>query len=164
MLGKALKTFSPEIEDLNWHTQSSKDILKNLNPDYRESLTPNAVVVGNMIPSYFPCCPQEKSENPLQEYFTRLQPGNVYYMNSKYKVLVQKIAFVMIKLLLNAKVAMEKILLSLGVLVSFSMKMVYMFMIYTKPVLKKKVQINILLFFRAKIGLAVRCLMIIARN
>ena len=35
-------------------------------------------------------------------------------------------------------------------------------MIYTKPVLKKKVQINILQFFRAKNGLAVRCLMIIA--
>lgn len=92
-----------EIEDLNWHTQSSKDVLKNLNPDYRESLTPNAVVVGNMIPSYFPCCPQEKSENPLQEYFTKLQPGNVYYMNSKYKVLVQQIAFVDDKIIIKCE-------------------------------------------------------------
>ena len=102
-LGKALKTFSQEIEDLNWHTQSSKDVLKNLNPDYRESLTPNAVVVGNMIPSYFPCCPQEKSKNPLQEYFTRLQPGNVYYMNSKYKVLVQQTAFVDNKIIIKCE-------------------------------------------------------------
>lgn len=102
-LGKALKTFSQEIKDLNWHTQSSKDVLKNLNPDYRESLTPNAVVVGNMIPSYFPCCPQEKSENPLQEYFTRLQPSNVYYMNSKYKVLVQQTAICSDKIIIKCE-------------------------------------------------------------
>ena len=84
---------SEEIEKLDWHSQNSKAELKNLNPDYRESLTPNAVVIGNMIPSYFPCCPQEKPDDPIKKYFEQLQPGNVYYMNSKYKVLVQQTAF-----------------------------------------------------------------------
>lgn len=84
---------SEEIEELDWHTQNSKAELKKMNPDYRESLTPNAIVIGNMIPSYFPCCPQEKTANPLKQYFEQLQPGNVYYMNSKYKVLVQQTAF-----------------------------------------------------------------------
>lgn len=56
-----LKFSTPqEIDELNWHTIDNKAELKIINPDYRESLTPNAVVIGNMIPSYFPCCPKEK--------------------------------------------------------------------------------------------------------
>ena len=56
-----------------------------------------------MIPSYFPCCPQEKSENPLKTYFKQLQPGNVYYMNSKYKVLVQQTAFIDDKIIIKCE-------------------------------------------------------------
>lgn len=89
-----LKLSTPEeIERLEWHSQNNKVKLKNINPDYQESLTPNAVVIGNMIPSYFPCCPQKNTDNPLKTYFDKLQIGNVYYMNSKYKVLVQKTTF-----------------------------------------------------------------------
>ncbi len=44
------------------------------------------------------------------------------------------------------------------------MKTGYMFIFYTKPVLKKKVQIIIIQLFRAKNGLAARCLMIITDN
>ena len=44
------------------------------------------------------------------------------------------------------------------------MKTDYMFTNYIVPALKKKVQINISLFFRAKIGLVAMCLMIIADN
>ncbi len=88
-----LKFSTPEeIEELNWHSLDSKKELKTINPDYRESLTPYAVVLGNMIPSYFPCCPQEKTDTPLDSYFEKLQPGNVYYMNSKYKVIVLETA------------------------------------------------------------------------
>ena len=94
-----------EIEELEWHTQNSKAELKSLNPDYRESLTTNAVVVGNMIPSYFPCCPQEKTADPLKTYFEQLQPGNVYYMNSKYKVLIQQTAFCADKIIIKCESA-----------------------------------------------------------
>lgn len=101
-----LKFSTPEeIEELEWHTQNSKVELKSLNPDYRESLTPNAVVIGNMIPSYFPCCPQEKTDDPLKAYFEQLQPGNVYYMNSKYKVLVQQTAICADKIIIKCESA-----------------------------------------------------------
>ena len=89
-----LKFSTPqEIEELNWNSPISKEKVKSVNPDFHESLTPNAVVRGNMIPSYFPCCPQEKSENPLQAYYENLKVGNVYYMNSRYKVLILEAAF-----------------------------------------------------------------------
>ncbi|MBR1535889.1 MAG: HNH endonuclease [Treponema sp.] len=84
-----LKFSTPsEIEKLNWNSTENRQRVKTLNPNLHPSLTPNAVVNGNMIPSYFLCCPQEISENPLQAYFEKLQAGNVYYMNSKYKILI----------------------------------------------------------------------------
>lgn len=82
-----------EREELNWNSADSRKKVKALNPNFHESLTPNAVVRGNMIPSYFPCCTQEKSENPLRAYYERLQAGNVYYMNSRYKTLILEAAF-----------------------------------------------------------------------
>lgn len=89
-----LKFSTPqEIEKVNWNSPISREKLKSVNPDFHESLTPNAVVRGNMIPSYFPCCPQEKSENPLQAYYEKLKTGNVYYMNSWYKVIVLETVF-----------------------------------------------------------------------
>ena len=63
-----LKFSTPEeIENLHWNSAENRQRVKTLNPNLHPSLTPNAVVEGNMIPSYFPCCPQEKSENPLQD-------------------------------------------------------------------------------------------------
>lgn len=89
-----LKFSTPqEIEELDWNSAGSREKVKMLNPCFHESLTPNAVVRGNMIPSYFPCCLQEKSENPLRAYYEKLQPGNVYYMNPRYKVLILETAF-----------------------------------------------------------------------
>lgn len=105
-----LKFSSPqEIEQLDWHNQNNKLKLKALNPDYRKSLTPNAVVIGNMIPSYFPCCPQEKTDNPLQDYLKKLQPGNVYYMNSKYKTLVKQTALYNNKIIIKCESAKDTI-------------------------------------------------------
>lgn len=89
-----LKFSTPqEKEELDWNSADSREKVKALNSDFHESLTPNAVVCGNMIPSYFPCCPQEKSENPLRAYYEKLQAGNVYCMNSQYKVLILEAAF-----------------------------------------------------------------------
>lgn len=89
-----LKFSTPqEREELDWNSPVSREKVKTLNPDFHESLTPKAVVRGNMIPSYFPCCPQEESENPLLAYYEKLQSGNVYYMNSRYKTLILEAAF-----------------------------------------------------------------------
>lgn len=89
-----LKFSTPqEREELDWNLPVSREKVKTLNPDFHESLTPKAVVRGNMIPSYFPCCPQEESENPLLAYYEKLQSGNVYYMNSRYKTLILEAAF-----------------------------------------------------------------------
>ena len=96
---------SDEIEQLNWNSSENRTNIKQFNPNYHPSLTPNAVVGGNMIPSYFPCCPQEKTEFPLKTYFEKLKIGNVYYMNSKYKVLVLETAFVDEKIILKCESA-----------------------------------------------------------
>lgn len=89
-----LKFSTPqEREELDWNSPVSREKVKTLNFDFHESLTPKAVVRGNMIPSYFPCCPQEEAENPLLAYYEKLQPGNVYYMNSHYKTLILEAAF-----------------------------------------------------------------------
>ncbi|MBD5406452.1 MAG: hypothetical protein HDR56_02400 [Treponema sp.] len=89
-----LKFSTPqEIEELDWNSLDSRKKVKMINPDFRESLTPKAVVRGNMIPSYFPCCPQEEAKNPLLAYYEKLQSGNVYYMNSHYKTLILEAAF-----------------------------------------------------------------------
>lgn len=89
-----LKFSTPqEREELDWNSPVSREKVKTLNSDFHESLTPKAVVRGNMIPSYFPCCPQEEAENPLLAYYEKLQPGNVYYMNSHYKTLILEAAF-----------------------------------------------------------------------
>lgn len=88
-----LKFSTPqEKEELDWNSAESRKKVKSFDQDFHESLTPNAVVRGSMIPSYFPCCPQEKSENPLSAYYENLQTGNVYYMNSRYKTIVLEAA------------------------------------------------------------------------
>lgn len=47
------------------------------------SLTPNAVqkVRNWKTPSEFPCCPQEKIQNPITDYLTNLNVGHVFSQN-----------------------------------------------------------------------------------
>lgn len=82
-----------EREQLDWNTLESKKNIKEIFPDLKPALTPNAFVAGNMIPSYFPCCPQTIGENPLQAYFENLKTGNTYYTNERYKTIVLEAAF-----------------------------------------------------------------------
>lgn len=94
-----------EIEQIDWNSTENKTNIKQYNSSYHPSLTPNAVVNGNMIPSYFPCCPKEKMDFPLKTYYENLKIGNVYYMNSKYKVLVMETAFVDEKIIIKCESA-----------------------------------------------------------
>lgn len=81
-----------ERERLDWNTNENRERIKEIQADLHPSLTLNAAVKGNMIPSYFPCCPQTITESPLQTYFENLKPKNVYYMNKHYKTIILDIA------------------------------------------------------------------------
>ncbi len=94
-----------EIETVNWNSVENRKQIKNIDIDLHPSLTPNAVVEGNMVPSYFPCCPQEINDKPLQTYFENLKEENVYYMNSKYKVLILERALCDNKIILKCESA-----------------------------------------------------------
>lgn len=53
-----------------------------------QSLTPNAVQIDWRIPSEFPCCPQNISDNPLVVYQSNLKPKNIFCKNNVYSSLV----------------------------------------------------------------------------
>jgi len=57
-------------------------------PDFIDSLTINAVQRNWRIPSEFPCCPQEVSENPLATYAENLKIDSVFCRNDSYSSLV----------------------------------------------------------------------------
>lgn len=90
------KRFFPESK----HIKSLKAIHKQKGLEYpfqenvnsliaiHPSLTSNAMVKGEMISSYFPCCHQSISDTPLQTYRDSLKPGNIYYENHVYKTIV----------------------------------------------------------------------------
>ncbi len=78
---------------LNWNSIENRNRIKEISSELRPSLTPYAVVKGNMIPSYFLCCPKTITENPLQAYFENLKTGNTYYLNKHYSTIVLEAAF-----------------------------------------------------------------------
>lgn len=45
------------------------------------SLTSNAMQINWKTPSEFPCCPQETTNNPLEEYLSNLKIGSVFCKN-----------------------------------------------------------------------------------
>lgn len=57
------------------------------------SLTSNAVQVDWKVPSEFPCCPQDVSENPLQAYKQNLKRGAIFCKNKYYYSTVVDTAF-----------------------------------------------------------------------
>lgn len=48
------------------------------------ALTERCVQYKWRVPSYFPCCPEEIGEDPLQEYFDKLIVGAVFTYNDTY--------------------------------------------------------------------------------
>jgi hypothetical protein len=48
------------------------------------ALTEKCVQYKWRVPSYFPCCPEEIGENPLQAYFDKLKVGTVFTYNDAY--------------------------------------------------------------------------------
>lgn len=71
---------------------NSQDAVPLSQPDIHPSLTPNAFVEGKMIPSYFPCCPTDTLDRPLEAYIDNLVPGSIYYENQTYKTIVLAVA------------------------------------------------------------------------
>ena len=57
-------------------------------PTLTQSLTPNAIQMEWNIPSEFPCCPQEPTENPLEAYYSNLKCDAVFCKNKYYTSLV----------------------------------------------------------------------------
>lgn len=53
-----------------------------------QSLTPNAMQIDWRIPSEFPCCPRELTDNPLKEYLSNLKVDAVFCKNNIYSSLV----------------------------------------------------------------------------
>ena len=58
------------------------------------SLTPNAVQKGQnwRIPSEFPCCPQEKHNNPITSYFKNLGIGDIFSRNQYTSSIIERYA------------------------------------------------------------------------
>ena len=48
---------------------------------YTASLTPNAVQVNWKTPCEYPCCPQEISETPINDYYLNLVPNKLFAIN-----------------------------------------------------------------------------------
>ena len=58
--------------------------------DATESLTPNAIQNKWKIPSEFPCCPQEYTDEPIKTYADNLKTGSIFCQNNLYASLVLK--------------------------------------------------------------------------
>ena len=57
-------------------------------PSITKSLTPNAVQLDWNIPSEFPCCPKDPTDNPLESYISNLKYDAVFCRNNYYSSLV----------------------------------------------------------------------------
>lgn len=55
-----------------------------------EAINLNAAQRNWSVPSEFPCCPQESTEEPISAYADRLRPGLVFCRNDIYSSLVSK--------------------------------------------------------------------------
>lgn len=53
-----------------------------------QSLTPNAIQIDWRTPSEFPCCPQEPTDKPLEDYQANLKIDAVFCKNELYSSLV----------------------------------------------------------------------------
>ncbi len=90
------KKNNPTFMDKFPETKQMEDNFHEVVPLYHieiyPSLTPNAFVKGRMTPSYFPCCPEDISDKPLETYYDKLMPGSTYYENKTYKMIILDIA------------------------------------------------------------------------
>jgi len=72
--------------------QSSPDVVEEL--EFINSLTSNAVQIARnwKTPSEFPCCPQANSHNPIADYTTNLEVGNVFSRNQYTSSIIERFA------------------------------------------------------------------------
>jgi hypothetical protein len=85
MSNKANKEIKQTISDYT-HEKDFQDL------DLYDSLTPNVKTKGKMILSYYPCCPENITDTPLETYYNNLKPGNIYCINDVYKYIVLEVA------------------------------------------------------------------------
>lgn len=78
---------STELTPMN-HDAEYEEEEEEYEPTICDSLTPSAKQVEWKIPSEFPCCPQEYSDNPLEAYKAKLQPNTLFCKNKIYSSLV----------------------------------------------------------------------------
>lgn len=71
------------INNLNHH-DIRHDEIYHLEDYLVEALTNNCVQKNWRVPSYFPCCPEEISLDPIESYFQNLKAGAVFSYNDKY--------------------------------------------------------------------------------
>lgn len=71
----------------NEHTESTPDV-----PEIIVSKTKNAVQRDWKVPSEFPCCPTEVSEEPIKTYAENLKEGLIFCCNDVYSSTVSKSA------------------------------------------------------------------------
>lgn len=71
----------------NEHTESTPDV-----PEIIVSETKNAVQRDWKVPSEFPCCPTEVSEEPIKTYAENLKEGLIFCCNDVYSSTVSKSA------------------------------------------------------------------------
>lgn len=79
----------------DWIYNRSLPKEKNENkPEIINSLTPNAVQKPQnwRTPSEFPCCPQEKYENPITTYSKNLNVGDIFSRNQFTSSLIERVA------------------------------------------------------------------------
>lgn len=79
----------------DWIYNRSLPKEKNENkPEIINSLTPNAVQKAQnwRTPSEFPCCPQEKYENPITTYSKNLSVGDIFSRNQFTSSLIERVA------------------------------------------------------------------------
>lgn len=79
----------------DWIYNRSLPKEKNENkPEIINSLTPNAVQKAQnwRTPSEFPCCPQEKNENPITTYSKNLNVGDIFSRNQFTSSLIERVA------------------------------------------------------------------------
>lgn len=74
-----------------YNRNTQKQYVEKVN-ELTKSLTPNAKQKNWKTPSKFPCCPQERAEEPISAYFKMLKVGLVFCQNEVYSSLVSNSA------------------------------------------------------------------------
>ncbi|MGC4234670.1 MAG: HNH endonuclease signature motif containing protein [Niabella sp.] len=74
------------------YNRSSPKVYFEETPEFKTSLTSNAVQKNWKTPSEFPCCPQDINNNPITTYFTELKTEKVFSQNQYSNSIIEDFA------------------------------------------------------------------------